>query len=189
MRPLLLIVAYLVSAACSSTPGGSQAATGLGTKLTLRDYRSATGPQGAALRLSLVDDSYISSLGVEGVDATHRRASFYSEKRGDVSTKVESDRILEATIQALDQSGFARYAVDGPAPAVSDGSMSLEIVRGDRAQHIIRRRGSNDLERINSMVTCFTIFTEMYNHIEQYQSADPDQMRLQGAPVGRRGRN
>ena len=90
LRSPLALVVCLFLVACTSTSGGGSGAptTSDRAKVTLRDYRSE-------LAFTIVNDGYILAQGVEGEDASLRRAAFYSEREADANTKVTDDGLKQ----------------------------------------------------------------------------------------------
>ena len=182
IRFLLPALVCLSMVACTSTGGGGRADLSKAAKVSLRDYRTQT-------TLSIVNDAYIARRGVEGDNANLRRVAFYSEKHADPTTKVTEDQVLLATIRQLEKEGFARYAVQGRSPEDSfDSSSSIEIELASGVRYFLRHSGMAE-SQARAHLTCCRVFTEIYNVIEQYQSADPEDFHFDNVPVREAGRD
>jgi len=176
IRLFLSALVCLSMIACTAPGGGGSATLSKAAKVSLRDYRTGT-------TLSIVNDGYIAKLGVEGEDADTRRVAFYSEKHADPTTKVTKDEVLLATIRQLEKEGFDRWSSPGRSPGDSStASSSIEIELASGARHFLRHPGLKE-NQARDHLSCYRVFQEIYNVIEQYQSVDPDDFRFDSMPV------
>ncbi len=171
--------------ACSST-GGAGADSGAdesrAAKLSLYDYRTGT-------TLSIVNDAYITRLGVAGDTSALRRVAFYSQKHANQSTKVTEDRYLLATIDQLEKEGFARWSSQGQAPRDSlTASSSIEIELPSGTRYFLRHSGMQ-VNQARDHLACSQLAWEVFNFLEQYQSVNPEDFHFERMPVRGAGRD
>lgn len=167
-------------ACAASQPGGKRAAGG---DVSFTSFSSNT-------KLRMVSDTWVESQGYEGVDAEERRADFYSKNvysqgSGTAAVKVCDDPIFEGIVQALDAAGFSQYAAQGSAPAGGTGaSQFLELSLDGEVRHFARSKGM-PVEAVKAFQTCLSIFGEVFNAVEGYQSGDDSfQFNAKSAPKG-----
>ena len=118
LRSTLFAAAGLLLAACSSAP------------------RQPDG-SGEALRVGYID--YRNQTVLELVSTAHTdRLEQYSQIRANASRKVQSDEVMTALVEYLDDNGFGELAQPGPAPFQGDGHSvwSLEIERPGGLSHV-----------------------------------------------------
>lgn len=133
--------------------------------------------------LGVVNDQHLRSIGVTGETEDLRRANFYSRKRGDAMTKVASNRVVAGLVEALNGEGFATYGMDGGSVGSLEGTV-IEINSGGSLSHFRYSKGMPP-GALSAYQRCRALFMDVYNVIPQYQSADPNQIRLQGASSNR----
>ena len=176
---LLLWLALLHLTSCGSMGGTTSRGTsspGTSLQVQFRDPR-------VGMVLGVVNDQHLRSIGVTGETEDLRRANFYSRKRGDAMTKVASDRIVAGLVQALDSEGFSTYGMEGGSVGSLEGTV-IEINTGGRLSHFRYSKGMPPAA-LEAYQRCRGLFMDVYNVIPQYQSADPNQIRLQGASSNR----
>lgn len=145
-------------------------------RLILHDYRTGT-------TLAIVNDAYIARLGTEGEDADARRVAFYSKKHAVKTTKVTENEVLLATIRQLEKEGFNRWSSPGRSPQGSSSvSSSIEVELASGTRHFVRHPGLQQQEASDHLM-CYLVFMEIYNVIEMYQSADPNDFSFDSTPV------
>jgi hypothetical protein len=88
--------------------------------VTVRDYRSK-------LSFSLVGGS------------DEERVSFYSKKRDDASTKIQTPEIMEELVSFFRKQGLEKRASSGTAPVTtSTATKCIEVRDGDGVRHLLR---------------------------------------------------
>lgn len=172
---LILLTSLPWLAACGST-GGRASDVSDGARVLFSDPR-------VPITLGIVNDAYLRSIGIEGEDEILRRANFYSTKRGDVTTKVASDKLVSGLIDALERSGVQRYGLAGTAGGGAGGSF-LEVTTGNRTRHFQITQGLEPAG-VRAYQDCRSIFMDTYNLTPQFQAADPSQIRLEGPTPSR----
>lgn len=166
-RSFLLWITALLAVACGSTGRGADVSGGANVSFT--DYR-------VGMTLGIVSDGYLVHQGLQGENASLRRASFYSDRRGDLSTKVADDELVAGLIKALDSTGMRTHGKEGGVPA-SGTATSIEIVQGGEYRHFMYSDGMTPAQ-LQAYKECRNIFMITYNEIPQYQSATADQVRF-----------
>lgn len=119
LRSCLLAAAGLLAVACSSAPPSNPDAPSEPLRVGYVDYRNQTV-------LELVNTAHTDRL------------EQYSQVRESASRKVQSNEVMQALVEFLDQNGFPELAQPGRAPAQADERVlwSLELERGGAASHV-----------------------------------------------------
>lgn len=182
----LLVLLWLTFAACSGTGSTRQpepvTPTAAPKVITFRDYRTN-------LRLGIVNDGFLASRGFEGPTARERRVTYYSTPGVDVMVKATSDRLLEGLLDFLEDQGFSRYAMDGPAPpeSVSNNRLttSLEIIIEGRARtwlfDVDWTRTQPAPKAMSKYLKARNVFLEAHREIEQYATGGANDWNFDGA--------
>lgn len=152
LRTLVLLAFLLGSAACSS-PGSGRARGTHKVLVTLRDYR-------AALPLELASETHTD------------RVSYYSHERHDAARKVQTDPVMAALVDELDERGFESHAAPGTAPTqvradVVRWALAIEI--DGQAQHWLVGPGTQ-ADEWKAFQGCRDAFVQLYNVTVSYQS-------------------
>jgi hypothetical protein len=175
---VLALVAFVGCA--SSKPGGPKSAGG--------DVSYTSLSKNTKLRM--VSDAWVEAQGYEGIDADERRADFYGKNvytvgSSSAAVKVCDDPIFDGIVQALDAAGFSQYAAPGPASASGGGATHyLELSVDGQVRHFARTKGMSP-EAVKAFQTCLSVFGEVFNAVEGYQSGDGSfQFNSAPAPAG-----
>jgi len=163
---LLTLGALILGPSCASNATRSTIpeVSGHPTVITLRDYRSG-------IILTLINDSALVELNVQGESVPLRRAAYYSQLDRQASAKVTDDVYVAGILEAFDDRGFFGLASGGSAPErASEASTSLEVTRDGLSQHMLF---SIRLPRPSQQAyqDCRKVFSEVYNRVNQYRSA------------------
>lgn len=124
-----------------------------------------------SLRVSLIG---YGSNSFELVSTSHTgRLEFYSQERGDASTKVQADEVMQALVERLEDLGFEDYAHEGGAPDPEGGGgvvrRAIEIERnGIRSWWALAARSSGD-EKV-AFSTAMRDFLKLFNATQGFQS-------------------
>ncbi len=165
-RTLLTLGALALGLSCAGNTKRASApeVSGRPTAITLRDYRSG-------ITLTLIDDSTLIARNVPGDNGALRRAAYYSQLDRQANAKVTEDRYVAGVLEAFDNWGYFGLAGAGPAPErAAEASTSLEVTQDGQSQHMlfsIRLPRSSQ----EAYQNCRKVFSEVYNRIDQFQSA------------------
>lgn len=156
LRQILALTA-LFSGVPSCASAGSEARSAAPAermRVTLRDYE-------AQQLFELVSESHTS------------RVEYYSAVRSDAARKIQTDEVVDALIDELEDRGFDDFAQAGQAPSRGNElvSRSLEIERGDKTEHWVVGRGSAADEQLR-FHDCMLTFVELYNLTASYQTIE-----------------
>jgi hypothetical protein len=124
-------------------------------RVTFRNY-------GQGARFELVGESHTD------------RVQYYSQARADASRKIQTDEVMDALIERLEDEGFVTHEQRGPAPDSARGgmiTMSLEVARGGDVSHWAVGRGSDPREH-QAFLVCMNDFVELYNLTQAYQTIE-----------------
>jgi len=144
----VLLVALSLCPACASTDAGE----GLAQRVALRDFQG-----GQDFKL---------------VSETHTdRVDLYSTPRKDASCKVQSDEVMHALIERLEDTGLAKYGKEGRGPSRGGAvvTRSLEVEVAGRARHWLVGTGTLAEERL-AFLECMNDFVGVYNITQSFQA-------------------
>ncbi|MEM7308062.1 MAG: hypothetical protein AAF682_15390 [Planctomycetota bacterium] len=152
---LLAFVALSVLAAgCSSTGGGS-------------------GGSGESRSLSVSLIGYGSAPFTLVSESNTSRVELYSAKRTDASTKVQTDEVMIALYEHLEDLGYEGYANPGSAPREGSGALgfnrAIEVVHEGQSSWWPLRADSGADER-TAFATALKDFLDIYNLTHGFQS-------------------
>jgi hypothetical protein len=154
---LICILGLLGTAGCaSSSPTDDRASEGSGDRIrvTLKDYRSGAN-------FELVSESYMD------------RVEYYSRTRNSAGRKFQTDEILLALMEHLEDEGLSDHAQGGRAPS-SGGDLitrAFEVERNGEIECWPVGRGSALAER-KRFIRCTTDFLELYTVTQSFQAID-----------------
>lgn len=181
---LAVLAAVLLGIAACSSAGRASGKRAVGGDLSYTVLGKNT-------KLRLVSDAWVEGQGIEGADAEERRAEFYRQSiytigGGVPAVKVCDDEVFGGVVQALDEAGFSRYAMPGSsAEGRSGATQFLELSLDGEWRHFARTAGMTP-DAVKAFQTCLSIFGEVFNAVEGYQSGD-DSFRFE-SPSNRSGR-
>jgi hypothetical protein len=156
------VAACLVPLLAGCQSGGDTVGNTTNTagSITLRDYTQNT-------KMTLVSDSMLVRMGIEGDTFEERRTAFYSSELGDNTTKACHNDAIAGLMQAFEDAGITAAAIDGPAPVTGNPrDNSIEITLDGSSRHVMKDSSGDVL----AFVQCMNSFVEVYNWYQGYGS-------------------
>ena len=145
---------------------------------------SAPEPDGTSRRVTLHDYGLDTHFELVGESHTNR-VDYYSTKRGDAARKVQTDEIMKALVDKLEEEGFERFSQPGKAPAQGGQliTRAIEIRVQDDLSHWTIGKGSMVEERL-AFNACMKPFLDLYNLSQSFQAVHNTKGRdyFEGAP-------
>ena len=166
----LLCVGAALSACASS--GSSSKGSSATNDIEPGSVTYSNAARGSSL--SLVSESMLIEMGIEGETAAERTLNFNSTKRASAAVKVCSDDILKGVVQLFDSEGFEEYATVGPADLEDRSSDGVLQVKFNGVERYLLNSDSSEADQ-NAKVAfanLLNMFAQIYGEVKQYQAVD-----------------
>ena len=163
---LLLAALGGLGACASSTVAGDDASSP--RRVTVRDYRSRL-----TFTLRSGDD--------------RERVDYYSERRDDASTKIQSPDILAGLLELFEKQGLGKHAGQGPAPATTNSATKCIEIHDARGTRHVMRQGDMGPEVARAFEDYVRAFLAIYQ--DTYALQNVDDSNPQGPSASDKSRN
>ena len=158
LRSILALLSLALLGACNSSTSARanerSGTDGAATRVLLKQFEKG-------MRFELVSEAHTDPL------------EYYSTPRDDASLKIQTNEVMEALLEVMEDSGFARHAQPGSAPSRGNEYMNwcFEVERDGAKEHwaVGTRSELAELQRFGE---CRDAFLQLYNVTAAYQAVD-----------------
>jgi len=149
----------------------------------------AGGAKGEPLQLIFVE--YKSGARMELVNESHTsKLEQYSQVRTDASRKVQSDEMISALVDYLEDNGFRKLAVPGDPPYLTGGQFywTLQLVEPDGQAYVAEGRTTSPADKQRLRVFS-QAFLSTYNYTQGWQAVEvkPGELPFKGPNIRQGG--
>lgn len=157
-------------AACSSSGSGADK---VGRSTVTSGSVTYSNPARNSV-FSLVSESMLIDLGIEGDTPAERTLNFNSQKRSSASVKVCRDDVIAGLEQAFDLEDFGKFAIEGAANLDDRSTDGLIEVQVNGATRYMTNPDDPEIlpEHKETFANLIKIFIEVYSQVPQYQAVN-----------------